>query len=129
MVSNIPSEEVRASKAFKLQNVRTEALYELFKWCKTFSVMTPGKSRDGVHVPSAPKYIDAVRSAFAVETHDSGAGGLHSAPSAVIQHLHCLGHGDLYLPKHYTEDASFAGKDQDTAASIGAAGKRFASAC
>jgi len=71
MASDLPSEEVRASKDFKLQNVGTEAQYGLFKWCKIFGVMTQGRSRDGVHVPPAPKYVDAVRGAFTVETHDS----------------------------------------------------------
>ena len=77
MASDNPSnDQVEPDKEFTLRNVGREARYGLFKWCKVFGIMTTARTQGSRgYSPSAPKYVEAVRNAFTVETKDSGAGG------------------------------------------------------
>jgi hypothetical protein len=77
MVSDNPSnDQVQPDKEFSLRDVGREARYGLFKWCNVFGILTVARNHGNKgFVPSTPKYVEAVRSAFTVETQDSGAGG------------------------------------------------------
>ena len=73
----MPLDDLNATKDFTLSKVGEGAHYGLYKWCKIFGVMTTRCTSP------KPKYIEAVRGAFTVETRDSesGAGGPHSESS------------------------------------------------
>jgi hypothetical protein len=83
-----PSEDdLRASKEFTLYNLGEGVKYGLSKFCKGFRIMTNGRCRTdpktGQHIyASTPKYSDAVKGAFTVETQESGSGGVASSSSA-----------------------------------------------
>ena len=82
MASDNPGNtEVPREKEFNLFRVGHAAQYGLYKWCKIFGVMTKARRREGEHTPSAPKYVEALRNAFTVETQDSGAGEPRPDPS------------------------------------------------
>jgi hypothetical protein len=82
MASDNPSnDQVQPDKEFTLRDVGTEALYGLFKWCKVFGIMTVARTHSNKgFVPSAPKYVEAIRCAFTVENQNPEAGGPHSKP-------------------------------------------------